>query len=143
MKYVADALIEDGQSNATIIGIASLGVINKRQDLLEAEGAYVEYGDPDVLDRPHVSLDQNHSHYILVDDGSVDSFGVEVGSFSPSVSLSPTLQIPLRARLEGHISALKSPGEFGCVCPIATVCIVIQVGLALVFHTLLLFFPLC
>jgi hypothetical protein len=104
MRYVAEALTEDGQSDAAIIGIASLGVINKRDNLLEADGGYVEYGNPDNSDRPHVSLDQNHSHYILVDDGSVGSFGVEVGKHALATAASHS-----RRLISGRGSRATSP----------------------------------
>ena len=79
MKYVGEALVDGkGQSITPIIGVASWGVLNGRDLMEKANGGYVDYGNPDKYAKPHVSLDRNHTHFILVDDGSANQFGVEV-----------------------------------------------------------------
>ena len=43
-------------------------------------GGIVAYGDPDSYDKAYLSLDRNHTHFILVDDGTVDKFDTKPNS---------------------------------------------------------------
>lgn len=77
------------------------------------------YGNPDKFPRPHCSLDRNHSHFILVDDGTVNQFGGEIG---------------LRADIEQRLGQLLSQGHFGVDFPISNVIVVIQVCICATFE---------
>eukprot|EP01147_Barroeca_monosierra_P010504 gene10505-2632_t len=120
MKYVGDA-IKDVQSHVTspLIGIAPWSVLNNKSVLErlasgeELKGGMAHYGNPDKFPRPHCSLDRNHSHFILVDDGTVNQFGGEIG---------------LRADIEQRLGQLLSQGHFGVDFPISNVIVVIQGG---------------
>lgn len=79
MKLVGDAV--HGTSN-TCIGIVSWGVIAKREDLVSSAekpaGGTFPYHLGSYLLEDGVFLDYNHTHFLLVDDGSVGKFGREI-----------------------------------------------------------------
>jgi transient receptor potential cation channel subfamily M protein 2 len=81
MKYVGEALLgEDGRPVTAVIGVATWGIVSERALLEETNGKYVDYPNPDSLPKAQrtSALDRNHTHFILVDNGSVGKFGVEV-----------------------------------------------------------------
>lgn len=103
MKYVGEAL--QGSTKACI-GIATWGVISKREDLNpdtcrrceinsntcnanEPKNSY-SYEVGSWLTEDGAYLDSNHTHFLLVDDGNVNNYGVE---------------IPTRGALEQYIMA--------------------------------------
>ncbi|EGD74678.1 hypothetical protein PTSG_06043 [Salpingoeca rosetta] len=121
MKYVGQA-IKDVQSQVTspLIGIVPWSIVNNKDALCELEtgdptrGAVVSYGDPDrFTGRAFCSLDRNHTHFLLVDDGTLDEFGGE---------------IKLRADVEQNVGSRISGGQFGIDFPVSNVVIAIQGG---------------
>ena len=101
MKHVGDAL--QGSANACI-GIATWGVISKREKLNPAtastsesssgqagkDGNTYTYEVGSWLTEKGAFLDSNHSHFLLVDNGTENQYGVE---------------IPFRGQLEKYIMA--------------------------------------
>ncbi|XP_022111614.1 transient receptor potential cation channel subfamily M member 2-like [Acanthaster planci] len=65
----------------------------------------------DTKNPKEVLLDPNHTHFILVDDGTVGSFGVE---------------IKFRAKMEKEISEQKVYGNTNVSVPV--VCVVVEGG---------------
>jgi transient receptor potential cation channel subfamily M protein 2 len=99
MKLVGDAVADEGRKygcDFTVIGVASWGKIALRHQM--TKNRLFVYGKNEVscnarssktsLDANDPLLDPNHTHFILVDDGSDSKFGVE---------------IPFRARLESEL----------------------------------------
>ncbi|XP_012554388.2 transient receptor potential cation channel subfamily M member 1 isoform X1 [Hydra vulgaris] len=101
MKHVGEAL--HGSSKACI-GIATWGIVTNAKKLINLDNtqtyssklysANTEYQVACSLVQPGAFLDHNHTHHLLVDDGSVGRFGVE---------------IPLRSRLEEYIMKTGVP----------------------------------
>ena len=119
MKYVAEAIAESGQY-MPVIGVAAWSVVRNKPCLTTyadggpVAGGLVYYGDPDSHQpMPFCSLDRNHSHFVLVDDGTQDKFGGEISS---------------RAAMEKSVAELLSLGTFGSESPISTVLLSIQGG---------------
>lgn len=124
MKYVGSAIAKSG-FNMPVIGICSWSVINNKAALEvlpdgnPVAGGLTYYGDPDKPPPkpknfgPGCSLDKNHTHFILVDDGTNLKFGGEIDS---------------RAKLEKSIGEFLSNGKFGSESPISTVLLAIQGG---------------
>eukprot|EP00052_Salpingoeca_macrocollata_P022389 m.194400 g.194400 ORF g.194400 m.194400 type:complete len:1763 (-) comp21786_c0_seq1:135-5423(-) len=78
MKYVGQAMSEIDNSredsSVPLIGFATYGVIDGRHEYLEGPELEVEYNCSNPT-----ALDKNHTHFFLVDDGSEEKFGREVG----------------------------------------------------------------
>ncbi|ETE66218.1 Transient receptor potential cation channel subfamily M member 2, partial [Ophiophagus hannah] len=107
MKQVGEALQDFIMSSTykgeiVVIGIASWGTVHNRNSLIcrtEAQGSLS-------------CLDSNHSHFILVDDGTHGKYGVE---------------IPLRTKLEKYISE-QTKVKGGVAIKIPIVCVVLEGG---------------
>ncbi|XP_064135610.1 transient receptor potential cation channel subfamily M member 2 isoform X2 [Loxodonta africana] len=119
MKQVGEAVRNFSLSSSykegdvITIGVATWGTVHNRESLVHPKGGFpAEY----VLDEEGqgnlTCLDSNHSHFILVDDGTHGRYGVE---------------IPLRTRLEKFISEqTKERGGVAIKIPIA--CMVLEGG---------------
>ena len=97
MKHVGEAL--QGAKNPCI-GIATWGIVTNADDLIdnnEEIGRHRDYKVSCSLVQRGAFLDHNHTHHLLVDDGSTGKFAVE---------------IPLRSRLEEHIMKSKFTFNF-------------------------------
>uniref|UniRef100_A0A8C7N794 Transient receptor potential cation channel, subfamily M, member 2 n=1 Tax=Oncorhynchus kisutch TaxID=8019 RepID=A0A8C7N794_ONCKI len=96
MKHVGQAVREYVLSSGSMegqivaIGVATWGAIHNRRPLVHHEGRFPAHYSLDMQSQGHLScLDNNHSHFLLVDDGTHGCYGVE---------------IELRSRLERLIS---------------------------------------
>ncbi|XP_043931636.1 transient receptor potential cation channel subfamily M member 2-like [Protopterus annectens] len=94
MKHVGEAIRDYNLVNEeklTAIGIATWGIVQNRQILISKTGeTSADYTIDDNQD--HLAcLDNNHTHFILVDDGTSKKYGGEIS---------------LRAALESHISKM-------------------------------------
>nr|DBA32338.1 TPA: hypothetical protein GDO54_000138 [Pyxicephalus adspersus] len=117
MKHVGEAIRDfsggDQDSETVLIGIATWGIVHNRKSLIsEAGGAPALYTMDEGSQGALCCLDNNHTHFILVDDGTHGRYGVE---------------IPLRTRLEKFISEqTMHRGETTIKIPI--VCVVLEGG---------------
>uniref|UniRef100_A0A4W4H3K8 TRPM SLOG domain-containing protein n=1 Tax=Electrophorus electricus TaxID=8005 RepID=A0A4W4H3K8_ELEEL len=95
------------------IGVATWGVIHNRQDLVHPEGCFPAHYYLDEQGQGRLScLDDNHSHFLLVDDGMHGHYGTE---------------IELRGKLEKLISEQPLGNrESGVKIPV--VCVVLDGG---------------
>uniref|UniRef100_A0A8B9TIK5 Transient receptor potential cation channel subfamily M member 2 n=1 Tax=Anas platyrhynchos TaxID=8839 RepID=A0A8B9TIK5_ANAPL len=114
-EAVRDFILNCSYKEAEIvtIGIATWGTVYNRDSLICPMGGFpAEY----VLDEENQGslscLDSNHSHFILVDDGTHGRYGVE---------------IPLRTRLEKFISE-QTKVKGGVAIKIPIVCVVLEGG---------------
>ncbi|KAM4796298.1 transient receptor potential cation channel subfamily M member 2-like [Rhinophrynus dorsalis] len=117
MKHVGEAVrdFSGGQANSDIvlIGIATWGIVHNRKLLLsEAGGAPALYQMDEGSQGALCCLDNNHTHFILVDDGTHRRYGVE---------------IPLRTKLEKFISE-QTMEKGGTAIKIPIVCVVLEGG---------------
>nr|XP_009663409.1 PREDICTED: transient receptor potential cation channel subfamily M member 2 isoform X1 [Struthio camelus australis] len=101
------------ESEIVTIGIATWGTVYNRETLICPMGGFpAEY----VLDEENQGslscLDSNHSHFILVDDGTHGRYGVEIS---------------LRTRLEKFISE-QTKVKGGVAIKIPIVCVVLEGG---------------
>ncbi|CAN2389133.1 Transient receptor potential cation channel [Pristimantis euphronides] len=113
MKYIGEVVRDNtisrsSEEKVAAIGIAAWGMISNRDTLIrpsEAEGNYVAHYVMDELKRdPLYCLDNNHTHLILVDNGSNGH---------------PSTEADLRASLEKYISELNVPdSNYGGKIPI-------------------------
>ncbi|PKU43133.1 transient receptor potential cation channel subfamily m member 2 [Limosa lapponica baueri] len=119
MKQVGEAVRDfmlscsHKEGEIVTIGIATWGTVYNRESLICPMGGFpAEY----VLDEENQGslscLDSNHSHFILVDDGTHGRYGVE---------------IPLRTRLEKFISE-QTKVKGGVAIKIPIVCVVLEGG---------------
>ncbi|NWH41682.1 TRPM2 protein, partial [Chloropsis hardwickii] len=119
MKQVGEAVRDfilscsHKEGEIVTIGIATWGTVYNRESLVCPMGGFpAEY----VLDEENQGslscLDSNHSHFILVDDGTHGRYGVE---------------IPLRTRLEKFISE-QTKVKGGVAIKIPIVCVVLEGG---------------
>uniref|UniRef100_A0A8C9PTY9 Transient receptor potential cation channel subfamily M member 2 n=1 Tax=Spermophilus dauricus TaxID=99837 RepID=A0A8C9PTY9_SPEDA len=119
MKQVGEAVRDFSLSSSykegevITIGVATWGTIHNREGLVHPMGGFpAEY----VLDEEGqgnlTCLDSNHSHFILVDDGTHGQYGVE---------------IPLRTKLEKFISE-QTKERGGVAIKIPIVCVVLEGG---------------
>ncbi|XP_033100603.1 transient receptor potential cation channel subfamily M member-like 2 [Anneissia japonica] len=120
MKYVGDAVRDYAlatgtmnRNNVVAIGIASWGVIHQKENLTKDENN--PYGPANYrMDvSGNVKLDPNHTHFILVDNGTSGSFGVE---------------IKLRAKIEKAISEQRIGDGKDEDVSVPTVCVVVEGG---------------
>ncbi|MEQ2238074.1 Transient receptor putative cation channel subfamily M member 2, partial [Ilyodon furcidens] len=112
-KAVRDyALSNPMQGNIVAIGIATWGVIHNRDVLVHKEGCFPATYKIETQSQGRMScLDNNHTHFLLVDDGTNGRYGVE---------------IELRARLEKYISAKNLGNKESGTIPV--VCVVLDGG---------------
>ncbi|NXA55395.1 TRPM2 protein, partial [Nothocercus julius] len=119
MKQVGEAVRDFNlssnykESEIVTIGIATWGTVYNRDTLICPMGGFpAEY----VLDEENQGslscLDSNHSHFILVDDGTHGRYGVEIS---------------LRTRLEKFISE-QTKVKGGVAIKIPIVCVVLEGG---------------
>ncbi|XP_016411350.1 transient receptor potential cation channel subfamily M member 2, partial [Sinocyclocheilus rhinocerous] len=104
--YTLSSGLMEGQ--IVVIGVAPWGVIHNRNALIHPEGCFPAYYSLDEQGQGHLScLDINHTHFLLVDDGTHGHYGVE---------------IELRARLEKLISqqSLGNRAKIVCIICICT-----------------------
>lgn len=86
MRLVGDAVNEDLRANKLhVLGIATWGVVAFRDKLIRKVADHdlnvVDYFPEDDCvneDSKAVSLNPNHTHFLLVDDGSTNEFGKEI-----------------------------------------------------------------
>lgn len=119
MKQVGEAVRDSslggrgGEAGVVTIGVATWGTIHNREHLVHPTGGFpAEYVVDEEGQGQLTCLDSNHSHFILVDDGTHGRYGVE---------------IPLRARLEKFISE-QTKEQGGVAIKIPIVCVVLEGG---------------
>ncbi|XP_066475364.1 transient receptor potential cation channel subfamily M member 2 isoform X1 [Tiliqua scincoides] len=119
MKQVGEAVRDFSLSSnykegkIITIGIATWGTVHNRNSLICPMGCFPAKYVMDEESQGKLScLDNNHSHFILVDDGTHGKYGVE---------------IPLRTRLEKFISEQTKVKE-GVAIKIPIVCVVLEGG---------------
>ncbi|XP_061490401.1 transient receptor potential cation channel subfamily M member 2 isoform X2 [Rhineura floridana] len=118
MKQVGEAVREFSMSSCykgevITIGIATWGTIHNRNSLICPMGSFpAEYVLDEETQGNLSCLDSNHSHFILVDDGTHGKYGVE---------------ILLRTKLEKFISE-QTKVKGGVAIKIPIVCVVLEGG---------------
>ncbi|XP_042315429.1 transient receptor potential cation channel subfamily M member 2 isoform X2 [Sceloporus undulatus] len=118
MKQVGEAVRDFSMSSnfkgeIVTIGIATWGTVYNRSSLICPMGSFpAEYVMDEETQGNLSCLDNNHSHFILVDDGTHGKYGVE---------------IPLRTRLEKFISE-QTKVKGGVAIKIPIVCVVLEGG---------------
>ncbi|KAK3749590.1 hypothetical protein QZH41_019731, partial [Actinostola sp. cb2023] len=103
MKHVGEAVrgqtvthpTMDDESRLHVIGIATWGIIDHRETLITNKDT-VTYHMTSSMTSSGACLDNNHTHFILVDNGSTGKYGVEIS---------------FRASLENAISKRKLSSE--------------------------------
>uniref|UniRef100_A0A3Q3L2S9 Transient receptor potential cation channel, subfamily M, member 2 n=1 Tax=Labrus bergylta TaxID=56723 RepID=A0A3Q3L2S9_9LABR len=119
MKHVGQAVRDNALSSSihgqiVAIGVATWGIIHNKDALVRPEGCFPAHYPMDIKGQGRLScLDNNHSHFLLVDDGTHGNYGVE---------------IELRSRLEKCISRKISDyiSQSGVTIPV--VCVVLDGG---------------
>ncbi|XP_040842632.1 transient receptor potential cation channel subfamily M member 2 isoform X2 [Ochotona curzoniae] len=119
MKQVGEAVRDFSTSSSykagevITIGVATWGAVHNRQSLINVKGCFpAEYTMDEEGQGSLTCLDSNHSHFILVDDGTHGRYGVE---------------IPLRTKLEKYISEQRKE-RGGVDIKIPIVCVVLEGG---------------
>ncbi|XP_036301235.1 transient receptor potential cation channel subfamily M member 2 isoform X2 [Pipistrellus kuhlii] len=119
MKQVGEAVRDFSLSSScseaevVTIGIATWGTVHNREGLVHPMGGFPAEYIMDEEGQGHLTcLDSNHSHFILVDDGTHGRYGVE---------------IPLRSKLEKFISE-QTKERGGVAIKIPIVCVVLEGG---------------
>ncbi|XP_037542317.1 transient receptor potential cation channel subfamily M member 2 [Nematolebias whitei] len=119
MKHVGQAVKDYALSSAmqgnklVVIGVATWGVIHNGEDLVHKDGRFPAHYVMDTKGQGQLScLDNNHTHFLLVDDGTHGHYGVE---------------IELRTRLEKCISRKHLANKDSRVT-IPVVCVVLNGG---------------
>ncbi|KAM7132576.1 transient receptor potential cation channel subfamily M member 2 isoform 3-T3 [Molossus nigricans] len=119
MKQVGEAVRDFSLSSSynegevVTIGIATWGTVHNREGLIHPTGGFPAEYIVDEEGQGHLTcLDSNHSHFILVDDGTHGRYGVE---------------IPLRSKLEKFISE-QTKERGGVAIKIPIVCVVLEGG---------------
>nr|XP_061799468.1 transient receptor potential cation channel subfamily M member 2-like [Nerophis lumbriciformis] len=110
MKHVGQAvrdyyLSSSMQGQIVTIGLATWGVIHNKEVLVHSQGCFPAHYPMDVKGRLPC-LDNNHTHFLLVDDGTHGRYGVE---------------IDLRSRLEKYISGKNLGHSVGVTIPVVLV----------------------
>ncbi|KAH9505775.1 Transient receptor putative cation channel sub M member 2 [Bulinus truncatus] len=117
MKHVGEAVRDFGltsQGRVTTIGIATWGCVQNKEYLIrnkENENGPVPYRIESEVKQKQSFLDPNHSHFILVDNGTQHQF---------------TVEIPFRAKLEEAISKQKT--DTGSDAITVPVCLLVLEG---------------
>ncbi|OWF39754.1 Transient receptor potential cation channel subfamily M member 2 [Mizuhopecten yessoensis] len=101
MKEVGEAIRDANfltANSVVALGIATFGVVAYREDLREAIGNDKVYRTPKETNSNgnETCLDPNHTHFLLVDDGTPQQFGKE---------------ILFRAGIEKAVSNLRTSGK--------------------------------
>uniref|UniRef100_A0AAY4EJ95 Transient receptor potential cation channel subfamily M member 2 n=1 Tax=Denticeps clupeoides TaxID=299321 RepID=A0AAY4EJ95_9TELE len=118
MKHVGAALREYTLSSSidasiVAIGVATWGILHNRECLINPDGCFPAHYTVDEQSRGRLScLDNNHSHFLLVDDGTHGHYGVE---------------IKMRSKLEKFISE-QNLGNRESGVKIPVVCVVVNGG---------------
>jgi len=119
MKQVGEAVRDFTLSSSyneeevVTVGIATWGTVHNREGLIHPSGSFpAEYIMDEEGQGQLTCLDSNHSHFILVDDGTHGRYGVE---------------IPLRTKLEKFISE-QTKERGGMAIKIPIVCVVLEGG---------------
>ncbi|XP_075140952.1 transient receptor potential cation channel subfamily M member 2 [Leptodactylus fuscus] len=119
MKQVGEAVRDFCMGNTNknnkivTIGIATWGIVHNRNSLISTTGSFpAQYHIDEENQGSFSCLDNNHSHFILVDDGTNGKYGVE---------------ILLRAKLEKFISE-QTKEKGGVAIKIPIVCVVLEGG---------------
>ncbi|XP_056127350.1 transient receptor potential cation channel subfamily M member 2 [Rhinichthys klamathensis goyatoka] len=119
MKHVGMAVRDYSLSSGlmegqiVVIGVAPWGVIHNSDTLIHPEGCFPAHYSLDEQGQDRLScLDINHTHFLLVDDGTHGHYGTE---------------IELRTNLEGLISQ-QSLGNRESGVKIPVVCVVLNGG---------------
>ncbi|XP_041465678.1 transient receptor potential cation channel subfamily M member 3-like isoform X1 [Lytechinus variegatus] len=116
MRHVGMAVREHSlrsRQKINAIGVVPWGIVDNREDLIEKRQDVttprIKHYRLTSSDRASgASLDPNHTHFILVDDGSVGKFGVEIS---------------LRSKLEKLISSKKIDANSDRPVPAVCVCL--------------------
>uniref|UniRef100_A0A8C2TNQ0 Transient receptor potential cation channel subfamily M member 8 n=1 Tax=Coturnix japonica TaxID=93934 RepID=A0A8C2TNQ0_COTJA len=113
MKYIGEVvrdntISQSSEENVVVIGIAAWGMISNRESLIRSgdnEGYYLAHYIMDDLKRdPLYCLDNNHTHLLLVDNGTNGH---------------PTIEAEVRTQLEKYISERVIPeSNYGGKIPI-------------------------
>ncbi|XP_059823427.1 transient receptor potential cation channel subfamily M member 2 [Hypanus sabinus] len=119
MKYVGEAVRHCNMTSShkekqiVAIGIASWGIVHNRESLVDTQGKFPATYYLDEANQGRLTcLDHNHTHFILVDDGTNGRYGVEIS---------------LRTHLEKYISKQRIGTEdVGIEIPI--VCVALEGG---------------
>uniref|UniRef100_A0A1A7X7P7 Transient receptor potential cation channel, subfamily M, member 2 n=1 Tax=Iconisemion striatum TaxID=60296 RepID=A0A1A7X7P7_9TELE len=128
MKHVGQAVRDYALSSMqgkeiVAIGVATWGIIHNRDTLVHKDGCFPAHYVMDINSQGRLSgLDNNHTHFLLVDDGTHGRYGVE---------------IELRTSLEKCIGR-KYLGNSGVTIP--AVCVVLDGGpgtLNTIYNTML------
>uniref|UniRef100_A0A8C0ZV95 Transient receptor potential cation channel subfamily M member 2 n=1 Tax=Castor canadensis TaxID=51338 RepID=A0A8C0ZV95_CASCN len=119
MKQVGEAVRDFSLSSSykegevITIGVATWGTIHNREGLVHPMGGFpAEYLLDEEGQGNLTCLDSNHSHFILVDDGTHGQYGVEIS---------------LRTKLEKFISE-QTKERGGVAIKIPIVCVVLEGG---------------
>ncbi|KAL3875817.1 hypothetical protein ACJMK2_033732 [Sinanodonta woodiana] len=87
MKFVGEAIRDHiltkgiSDKNIVALGIATWGCVANRESLdgeMDRGLWPAVYSSEDLVEIKEVPLDHNHTHFILVDDGSINKYGVEI-----------------------------------------------------------------
>ncbi|CAL1279991.1 unnamed protein product, partial [Larinioides sclopetarius] len=118
MRHVGEALVNERtprlRGRVLAIGIAPWGIIDNRTDLI-GKNITVPYHSISSPKSRFAVLNNHHSYFILVDNGTVGKYGAEIA---------------LRKRLEKYISQQKiyTRAEMEA-CGVPVVCVVVEGGL--------------
>ncbi|XP_032721096.1 transient receptor potential cation channel subfamily M member 2 isoform X1 [Lontra canadensis] len=119
MKQVGEAVRDftlsscHDEGDVVTVGIATWGTVHNREGLIHPSGGFpAEYIVDEEGQGCLSCLDSNHSHFILVDDGTHGRYGVE---------------IPLRTKLEKFVSE-QTKERGGVAIKIPVVCVVLEGG---------------
>uniref|UniRef100_G1LW30 Transient receptor potential cation channel subfamily M member 2 n=6 Tax=Ailuropoda melanoleuca TaxID=9646 RepID=G1LW30_AILME len=119
MKQVGEAVrdftLSSGcnEGEVVTVGIATWGTVHNREGLIHPSGRFPAEYIMDEEGQGHLTcLDSNHSHFILVDDGTHGRYGVEIA---------------LRTKLEKFISE-QTKERGGVAIKIPVVCVVLEGG---------------
>jgi hypothetical protein len=78
MQMVGNMVHKSGDAALVCLGIAPFGCVLRHEDLAQSHGRIYAYPKTDAPKKPpRATLDPNHSHFILVDDGTEGEFGGE------------------------------------------------------------------
>ena len=116
MKHVGEAVKNRGsvgkfgRSKINVIGIAAWGTVNSSGDLISknGEGCYPAYYDP----ASGSGLDHNHSHFLLVDNGTKGKYGTEIGL---RASVEETIAKELKTESNSDCGAIGIPVVILCL----------------------------
>ncbi|XP_061081599.1 transient receptor potential cation channel subfamily M member 2-like isoform X1 [Conger conger] len=119
MKHVGQAVRDYALTTSTTedqivaIGVATWGTLLNRHALVNTEGCFPAHYSLDEQNQSRLAcLDFNHSHFLLVDDGTHGTYGVEIA---------------LRSKLEKLISQ-QPLGDKECGLKVPVVCVVLDGG---------------